>query len=70
MSEKPVLKSGLPDDSIGHALADVYFFLLRKAGGRKRVITAKTQAEGIAGNLLVQPEITAHSGTFQIAIFA
>lgn len=35
MSNKPVLKSELPTDPVGDALADVYIFLLRKAAERK-----------------------------------
>jgi len=56
MSKKPALKSDLPADPVGDALADVYLFLLRKAAERKREITATTDAEGAVDTLPISAE--------------
>lgn len=59
MSKKPILKSDLPDDPVGDALADVYFFLLQKAAERKRQMAALSNNGTVAGTSVGETETLA-----------
>jgi hypothetical protein len=65
MSKKQLIGAELPVDRVGDALADVYLFLLRKAGERRRAVAATEPAVINNGTQIAAPRSAATEVTVQ-----